>query len=177
MVKICNKTVKGWKFGGKSKKVTITCILGYPILEGLLRAKILPDMMESIQKGFGFFILVDITLMLIYWLLHLYHAYFTFQVRIQNLPLFLVSTLRKALSLLWHLPWSYSLNSRGCSCFLTQAPGGWFSFSTGDIFPQVHRGCRGRHSKTWRCKDVIWGRTRQTGQTFFWKISMDRKIF
>ena len=47
----------------------------------LLRSKMLPDMMEAIQGGFGFFILVDITLMLIYWLLHLYHAYFTFQVK------------------------------------------------------------------------------------------------
>ena len=55
------------------------------------RAKMLPCLMEALQRGFGFFILVDITLMLIYWLLHLYHAYFTFQVRIQNLLLFLVS--------------------------------------------------------------------------------------
>ena len=46
------------------------------------RAKMLPVLMEAIQGGFGFFILVDITLMLIYWLLHLYHAYFTFQVGI-----------------------------------------------------------------------------------------------
>ena len=48
------------------------------LLEG---AKMLPVLMEAIQGGFGFFILVDITLMLIYWLLHLYNAYFTFQVR------------------------------------------------------------------------------------------------
>ena len=48
----------------------------------LERANILPVFMETIQGGFGFFILVDITLMLIYWLLHLYHAYFTFQVGI-----------------------------------------------------------------------------------------------
>ena len=48
----------------------------------LVRAKILPGFMEAIQKCFRFFILVDITLMLIYWLLHLYHAYFTFQVGI-----------------------------------------------------------------------------------------------
>lgn len=46
----------------------------------LARANMLPGVMEAIQRGFGFFILVDITLMLIYWLLHLYHAYFTFQV-------------------------------------------------------------------------------------------------
>merc|ERR550517_263546 len=39
----------------------------------------LPSVMETIQKGGGIFILIDITLMLIYWLLHLYHAYFTFQ--------------------------------------------------------------------------------------------------
>ena len=48
----------------------------------LERANILPGSMEAIQGGFGFFILVDITLMLVYWLLHLYHAYFTFQVGI-----------------------------------------------------------------------------------------------
>ena len=48
----------------------------------LARANILPGFMEAIQGGFGFFILVDITLLLIYWLLHLYHAYFTFQVGI-----------------------------------------------------------------------------------------------
>ena len=47
----------------------------------LKRANMLPGVMEAIQRGFGFFILVDITLMLIYWLLHLYHAYFTFRVR------------------------------------------------------------------------------------------------
>ena len=46
-----------------------------------VRAKMLPCLMEALQRGFGFFILVDITLMLIYWLLHLYHAYFTFQVK------------------------------------------------------------------------------------------------
>ena len=46
----------------------------------LERTNILPVLMEAIQGGFGFFIFVDITLMLIYWLLHLYHAYFTFQV-------------------------------------------------------------------------------------------------
>ena len=48
----------------------------------LARSNMLPVLMEAIQGGFGFFILVDITLMLIYWLLHLYHAYFTFQVSI-----------------------------------------------------------------------------------------------
>ena len=46
----------------------------------LMRAKMLPGFMEATQGGFRFFILVDLTLMLIYWLLHLYHAYFTFQV-------------------------------------------------------------------------------------------------
>ena len=49
----------------------------------LARAKMLPGIMKGIQRGFGFFILVDITLMLIYWLLHLYHTYFTFQVSIK----------------------------------------------------------------------------------------------
>ena len=46
----------------------------------ITRAKVLPAAMEAIQ-GFGFFILVDVTLMLVYWLLHTYHAYFTFQVK------------------------------------------------------------------------------------------------
>ena len=49
--------------------------------EGFLkRAKLLLDVMEGIQGCFGFFILVDITLMLVYWLLHTYHAYFTCEV-------------------------------------------------------------------------------------------------
>ena len=47
------------------------------------RAKILPDMMEAIQGGFGFFLLVDLTLMLCFWLLHTYFAYFTFTVEIK----------------------------------------------------------------------------------------------
>ena len=46
----------------------------------LERAKMLPDAMEAVQGGYGLFILVDICLMLLYWLLHTYHAYFTFQV-------------------------------------------------------------------------------------------------
>ena len=45
------------------------------------RAKVLPDLMEAIQGAFGLFFLVDITLMLVYWLLHTYHAYFTLQVK------------------------------------------------------------------------------------------------
>ena len=49
------------------------------------RAKILPDMMEAIQGGFGFFLLVDLTLMLCFWLLHTYFAYFTFQVEIKTM--------------------------------------------------------------------------------------------
>ena len=50
--------------------------------EGFLkRAKLLLDVMEGIQGCFGFFILVDITLMLVYWLLHTYHAYFTCEVK------------------------------------------------------------------------------------------------
>ena len=48
------------------------------------RAKILPDVMEAIQGGFGFFLLVDLTLMLCFWLLHTYFAYFTFQVEIKT---------------------------------------------------------------------------------------------
>ena len=47
----------------------------------LSRANVLLEFMESTQGVFGFFILVDITLMLIYWLLHTYHAYFAFQVK------------------------------------------------------------------------------------------------
>ena len=46
------------------------------------RAKVLPALMEAIQGGFGLFLLVDLTLMLVYWLLHTFHAYFTFQVKI-----------------------------------------------------------------------------------------------
>ena len=46
----------------------------------LSRANVLLEFMEATQGVFGFFILVDITLMLIYWLLHTYHAYFAFQV-------------------------------------------------------------------------------------------------
>ena len=57
----------------------------------LKRANMLPIQMEAIQGGYGFFILVDITLMLIYWLLHLYHAYFTFQVTIDNLKKICIS--------------------------------------------------------------------------------------
>ena len=53
----------------------------------LAKAKMLPGIMEAIQRGFGFFLLADITLMLIYWLLHLYHAYWTFQVE-KELSLF-----------------------------------------------------------------------------------------
>ena len=40
--------------------------------------------MEATQRGFGLFLLVDITLMLIFWLIRLYHAYFTFQVKIKK---------------------------------------------------------------------------------------------
>ena len=47
----------------------------------LSRANVLLEFMEATQGVFGFFILVDITLMLIYWLLHTYHAYFAFQVK------------------------------------------------------------------------------------------------
>ena len=56
----------------------------------LTRAKILPEAMGAIQGTFGFFLLVDITLMLIYWLLHTYHAYFTFLVILKGLNNFLV---------------------------------------------------------------------------------------
>ena len=45
------------------------------------RAKVLPDLMEAIQGGFGLFLLVDLTLMLVYWLLHTFHAFFTLQVK------------------------------------------------------------------------------------------------
>ena len=56
----------------------------------LKRAKILPETMGAIQGAFGFFLLVDITLMLIYWLLHTYHAYFSFQVILKGMNNFLV---------------------------------------------------------------------------------------
>ena len=76
----------------------------------LARANMLPGFMEALQEGFQFFILVDITLMLIYWLLHLYHAYFTFQVGIEKkekmlifFPQFLFN-FRKASTQLQHLP-------------------------------------------------------------------------
>ena len=59
--------------------------------EGTLpRAKILPEAMGAFQGAFGFFLLVDITLMLIYWLLHTYHAYFAFQVILKGMNNFLV---------------------------------------------------------------------------------------
>ena len=45
------------------------------------RAEMLPRFIVATQRGFGLFLLVDITLMLILWLIHLYHAYFTFQVK------------------------------------------------------------------------------------------------
>ena len=51
------------------------------------RAEMLPRFMEATQRGFGFFgffLLVDITLMLIFWLIRLYHAYFTFQVKMKK---------------------------------------------------------------------------------------------
>ena len=64
------KVISSWTLNAKDKSAL------------LKRANMLPTQMEATQRGFGFFILVDITLMLIYWLLHLYHAYFTFQVPI-----------------------------------------------------------------------------------------------
>ena len=64
------KVMSSWTLDAKDKSAL------------LKRANMLPIQMDAIQGGFGFFILVDITLMLIYWLLHLYHAYFTFQVTI-----------------------------------------------------------------------------------------------
>ena len=35
--------------------------------------------MDSFQQCYGVFLLVDLTLMFLYWLIHLYNAYFTFQ--------------------------------------------------------------------------------------------------
>ena len=64
------KNICSWTLNAKDKSAL------------LARANMLPGLMEAIQGSYGFFILVDITLMLIYWLLHLYHAYFTFQVTI-----------------------------------------------------------------------------------------------
>ena len=48
------------------------------------RAKVLPELMEAIQGAFGLVLLVDITLMLIYWLLHTYHAYFVFTLQVKH---------------------------------------------------------------------------------------------
>ena len=42
--------------------------------------KILPDVMEAIQ----FFLLVDLTLMFLYWLVHTHHAHLMFQVERSN---------------------------------------------------------------------------------------------
>ena len=47
------------------------------------RAKVLPELMEAIQGAFGLVLLVDITLMLVYWLLHTYHAYFVFTLQVK----------------------------------------------------------------------------------------------
>ena len=44
------------------------------------RTKELTVFMECTQNGYGFFLLVDLTLMLLYWLIHTFKAYFTFQV-------------------------------------------------------------------------------------------------
>ena len=93
--------------------------------EGTL-AKSLPEAMGAVQGAFGFFLLVDITLMLIYWLLHTYHAYFTFQVILKGMNNFLSSSFilfvfRRVSCLLQALPWSYWLSSPGYSCWPTQA--------------------------------------------------------
>jgi len=45
----------------------------------LARTRELTVFMENFQNGYGFFLLVDLTLMLLYWLLHTFKAYFTFQ--------------------------------------------------------------------------------------------------
>ena len=46
----------------------------------LTRTKELTIFMECTQNGYGFFLLVDLTLMLLFWLIHTFKAYFTFQV-------------------------------------------------------------------------------------------------
>ena len=46
----------------------------------LERTKELTVFMENTQNGFGFFLLVDLSLMLLFWLIHTFKAYFTFQV-------------------------------------------------------------------------------------------------
>ena len=45
----------------------------------LARTRELTVFMENFQNGYGFFLLVDLTLMLLYWLIHTFRAYFTFQ--------------------------------------------------------------------------------------------------
>ena len=49
------------------------------------RTKELTVFMKNTQDGYGFFLLVDLTLMLLYWLIHTFKAYFTFQVNHKKL--------------------------------------------------------------------------------------------
>ena len=46
----------------------------------LERTKELTVFMENTQNGYGFFLLVDLSLMLLFWLMHTFKAYFSFQV-------------------------------------------------------------------------------------------------
>ena len=46
----------------------------------LERTKELTVFMENTQNGYGFFLLVDLALMLLFWLMHTFKAYFSFQV-------------------------------------------------------------------------------------------------
>ena len=87
----------------------------------LERTKELTVFMENTQNGYGFFLLVDLTLMLLYWLIHTFKAYFTFRV-IRNSMLFclLAKFLLKlfcsgALKVLFPLFLSYWQNSPGSS--------------------------------------------------------------
>ena len=65
----------------------------------LTRTKELTIFMESTQNGYGFFLLIDLTLMLLFWLIHTFKAYFTFQVsHISNIMLWMLSTYSKTLT-------------------------------------------------------------------------------
>ena len=46
----------------------------------LERTKELTVFMENTQNGYGFFLFVDLSLMLLFWLIHTFRAYFSFQV-------------------------------------------------------------------------------------------------
>ena len=50
----------------------------------LTRIEELTVLMKNTQDGYGFFLLVDLALMLLYWLIHTFKAYFMLQVNLVN---------------------------------------------------------------------------------------------